>query len=95
MKSSIDALNEAYSHQEIYKVVPEQLIVAGIVELEQKIRKLAESKQDKPIDPADYIDNKELEKGKMQGKLHGVLVSAGDNYHEKAEKIYRFLQTLE
>ena len=95
MKSSIEALKEAYSHQEIYKVVPEQLIVAGIVELDQKIRKLAESKQDKPIDPANYIDKKELERGKMQSKLHGVLAGAGDNYHEKAEKIYPFLQTLE
>ena len=95
MKSSIDALKESYSHQEIYKVVPEQLIVAGIVELEQKILKLAESKQDKQVDPADYIDRNELERGKMQSKLHGVLARAGDNYNEKAEKIYRLLQELE
>ena len=62
-------------------------IVAGLLELDQKIRKLEQSKQDKPIDPADYIDKKELERGKMQNKLHGVLAGAGDNYHEKAEKI--------
>jgi hypothetical protein len=47
------------------------------------------------MDPADYIDKKELERGKMQSKLHGVLSAAGDNYHEKAEKIYRLLQELE
>jgi hypothetical protein len=31
----------------------------------------------------------------MQSKLYGVLAGAGDNYHEKAEKIYRLLQELE
>jgi hypothetical protein len=31
----------------------------------------------------------------MQNKLHGVLAGAGENYHEKAEKIYRLLQELE
>ena len=95
MKSFIEVLKDVQANKEIYKVIPEPVLVAGLLELEQKIRKLAESKQDKPIDPADYIDNRELEKGKMQGKLHGVLVSAGDNYREVAEKIYRFLQTLE
>jgi hypothetical protein len=71
------------------------VIVAGIVELDQKIRKLDQSKQDKPVEAADYIDKNELERGQMQNKLHGVLAGAGENYHEKAEKIYRLLQELE
>jgi len=95
MKSFIEVLKDVQANKEIYKVIPEAVLVAGLLELDQKIRKLAESKQDKPIDPADYIDRNELERGKMQSKLHGVLARAGDNYHEKAENIYRLLPELE
>ena len=95
MKSAIEVLKDVQANKEIYKVIPEPVLVAGLLELDQKIRKLEQSKQDKPIDPADYIDKKELERGKMQNKLHGVLAGAGENYHEKAEKIYRLLQELE
>ena len=95
MKSATEVLKDVQANKEIYKVIPEAVLVAGLLELDQKIRKLEQSKQDKPIDPADYIDKKELERGKMQSKLHGVLSGAGENYHEKAEKIYRLLQELE
>jgi hypothetical protein len=95
MKSAIEVLKDVQANKEIYKVIPEPVLVAGLLDLDQKIRKLEQCKQDKPIDPADYIDKKELERGKMQNKLHGVLAGAGENYHEKAEKIYRLLQELE
>jgi hypothetical protein len=60
MKSSIEVLKDVQTRRS-YKVIPEPVLVAGLLELDQKTRKLEQSKQDKPIAPADYIANAAIE----------------------------------
>jgi hypothetical protein len=60
MKSSIEVLKDVQTRRS-YKVIPEPVLVAGLLELDQKTRKLEQSKQDKPIAPADYIADAAIE----------------------------------
>jgi hypothetical protein len=73
------------------KVEP-KIIVAAIVSLADKLEQFKRSKNETP---AEETSSNELTKGKLQGKLHKVLSSAGDHYEEKAQVIYRTLASLE
>jgi hypothetical protein len=76
-------------------VFPLMGAVLELEELEEKVRGLEQSKQDKPGTENITVSQNDLTRGKLQAKQHQILSSAGDKEPEVALKIHLFLSSLE
>ena len=93
MKSSLEKLREL---SEISKDYPAVLpLIGAVLELEEMVRELGQSKQDKPATDDISVTPNDLSRGRLQTKLHQILSAAGDKEQEVALKIHSFLSNLQ
>ena len=95
MKSALERLRELSAVSKDYpSVLP---LIGAVLELEEKVRALEQSKEDKPATGNNNISvpPNDLTRGKLQNKLHQILSSAGDKEKEVALKIHLYLSSLE
>ena len=93
MKSSLEKLREL---SEISKDYPTVLpLIGAVLELEEMVRELDQSKQDKPGTDDINVTPNDLSRGRLQTKLHQILSAAGDKEQEVALKIHSFLSSLQ
>ena len=70
-------------------------LFGAVLELEEKLRGLEQSKEDK-VDPSQLdIPAQELTRGNLQGKLSRLLTAAGDKERAIAIKVHQLLTSLE
>ena len=93
MKSALEKLRELC---EVSKNYPSVLpLIGAVLELEEKLRGLEQSKQDK-VDPSQFdTPAQELTRGNLQGKLSRLLTAAGDKERAVAIKVHQLLTSLE
>jgi hypothetical protein len=93
MKSALEKLRELSEVSKNYpSVVP---LIGAVLELEEKLRGLELSKQDK-VDPSQFdTPAQELTRGNLQGKLSRLLTAAGDKERAIAIKVHQLLTSLE
>jgi hypothetical protein len=70
-------------------------LIGAVLELEEKVQGLEQSKQDKPAMSISTVSPNDLSRGDLQSKLHQILSSAGDKEKEVALKIHLYLSSLE
>ncbi len=89
------ALKEVREAGRQYPII--QMLLEGMLDLEEKCRGLEQSKQDKPevVSEIAELNPNDLTRGSLQGKLHKVLIAAGDQEQDVALKIHRFLSSLQ
>jgi hypothetical protein len=100
VRSPLEVLNEVHeagkSHPAIYEShIEDRILVAALLELEEKIKKIQQSKQDKPSLEGQSVPTQELTRGNLQRKLFTLLTTAGDKEQEVALQIHSFLSSLE
>ena len=93
MKSALEKLRELSEVSKNYpSVVP---LIGAVLELEEKLRGLEQTKQDK-VDPSQLdVPPQELTRGNLQGKLSRLLTAAGDKERAIAIKVHQLLTSLE
>jgi hypothetical protein len=93
MKSALEKLREL---SEVSKNYPSVLpLIGAVLELEEKVQGLEQSKQDK-VDPSQFdTPPQELTRGNLQGKLSRLLTAAGDKERAIAIKVHQLLTSLE
>jgi len=93
MKSALEKLREL---SEVSKNYPSVLpLIGAVLELEEKVQGLEQSKQDK-VDPSQFdTPPQELTRGNLQGKLSRLLTAAGDKERAVAIKVHQLLTSLE
>ena len=93
MKSALEKLREL---SEVSKNYPSVLpLIGAVLELEEKLRGLEQSKQDK-VDTSQFdAPPQELTRGNLQGKLSRLLTAAGDKERAVAIKVHQLLTSLE
>jgi hypothetical protein len=93
MKSALEKLRELSEISKNYpSVVP---LIGAVLELEEKLRGLEQSKEDK-VDPSQLeTPPQELTRGNLQGKLSRLLTAAGDKERAVAIKVHQLLTSLE
>jgi hypothetical protein len=93
MKSALEKLKEL---SEVSKNYPSVLpLIGAVLELEEKLRGLEQSKEDK-VDPSQFdTPPQELTRGNLQGKLSRLLTAAGDKERAVAIKVHQLLTSLE
>ena len=70
-------------------------LIGAVLELEEKLQGLEQSKQDK-VDPSQLdVPPQELTRGNLQGKLSRLLTAAGDKERAIAIKVHQLLTSLE
>ncbi len=95
MKSAIEKIRELSEISNDYPtVVP---LIGAVLELEEKVRALEQTKEDKPATGKNNISASpnDLTRGKLQAKLHQILTAAGDKEQEVAMKVHMFLSSLQ
>jgi hypothetical protein len=93
MKSALENLRELSEASRDYPAVLP--LIGAVLELEEKLRGLDQSKQDKPSVEAQQIPAQELTRGNLQKKIYSLLTAAGDKEQEVALRVHRFLSSLE
>lgn len=93
MKSALENLKEL---KDAVKGHPSVLpLIGAILELEDHVRRLDHSKEDKPHVEAQQVPTQELTRGSLQKKLLALLADAGNREQEVALKVHRCLSALE
>ena len=77
------------------RCIEDRILVAALLELEDKLKKIQQSKQDKPLLEAQQVPVQELTRGNLQKKIYCLLTAAGDKEQEVALQVHRFLSSLE
>jgi hypothetical protein len=100
MKTSLEILNEVHevgkSHPAIYSsAIDDRILVGAIKELEDRIKRIQESKQDNPLVAEQQVPAQELTRGKLQQKMYILLTAACEKEAEIALRIHQFLSSLE
>jgi hypothetical protein len=100
VRSPLEVLNEVHdagrSHPAIYESrIEDRILVAALLELEDRIKKIQQSKQDKPLLEGQSVPAQELTRGNLQRKLFTLLTAAGDKEQEIALQIHSLLSSLE
>lgn len=92
MKSALERIRELNEvSQEYPAVVP---LLGAVLELEDKVRSLEQTKQDKPEIGEEPVSPRDLTSGNLMQMMHRILTAAGDRKESVAVAIYRFLRTL-
>jgi len=73
-------------------VVP---FMGAILELEDKLRSLDQTKQDKPEIKDEAVSPQDITSGNLMQMIHKILTAAGDQRESVAILIYKFLRSLQ
>ena len=93
MKSALEQVRELNEASRQYPaVVP---LLGAILELEDKVRSLDQTKQDKPEIKDEAVSPQEVTSGNLMQMLHKVLTAAGGQRESVAINIYKFLRSLQ
>jgi hypothetical protein len=93
MKSQLELVRELNDASKQYPTVVPML--GAILELDDKIRSLDQTKQDKPEIKDEAVSPLELTSGNLINMLHRILTAAGDQRESVAINIYKFLRSLQ
>jgi hypothetical protein len=93
MKSSLERVRELNEVcQEYPAVVP---LLGAILELEERVLSLDQTKQDKPEIKDEAISPQDTTSGKLMAMMHNILNEAGSQRESVSIKIYKFLRSLQ
>lgn len=93
MKSALERVKELNEASKEYPtVVP---IMGAILELEEKVHSLEQTKQNKPEVKEEAVSHQEITSGNLMAMMHNVLIAAGDKREAVATNIYKFLRSLQ
>jgi hypothetical protein len=93
MKSALERIREL---KEASKEYPTVLPFMGaILELEDKVRSLDQTKQDKPEINAEAVSPQDITSGNLMTMMHKILTAAGDEKQSVSINIYKFLHSLQ
>lgn len=70
-------------------------MLGALLELEEKVRNLDKTKQDKPEIREEHVSPQDLTSGNLMNMMHKVLTAAGDQRESVSIDIYRFLRSLQ
>ena len=93
MRSALELVRELNEASKQYPTVVPML--GAILELDDKIRSLDQTKQDKPEIKDEAVSPQELSSGNLINMLHRILTAAGDQREEVSINIYKFLRSLQ
>ena len=93
MKSALERVRELNQMSQQYPaVVP---FIGAILELEDKVRSLDQTKQDKPQITDDAVLPNDLTSGSLMQMMHRILTASGDQRESVSTNIYKFLRSLQ
>jgi len=93
MKSPLERIKELNEVSKEYPtVVP---LMGAILELEDKVRSLDQTKQDKPQINADAVSAQDTTSRNLMTMIHKILTAAGDQRESVSTNIYKFLRSLQ
>jgi hypothetical protein len=93
MKSALDRVREMNEASKEYPfVVP---LLGAILELEDRVRSLDQTKEDKPEIKDEAVSPHDLSSGNLINMLHKILTAAGDQRESVSINIYKFLRSLQ
>jgi len=93
MKSPLERIKELNEVSKEYPtVVP---LMGAILELEEKVRSLDQTKQDKPQINAESVSPQDTTSGNLMTMIHKILTAAGDQRESVSTNIYKFLRSLQ
>ena len=93
MKSALERIKELNEASKEYPlVVP---FIGAILELEDKVRSLDQTKQDKPEINAEAVSPQDITSGNLMTMMHKILTAAGDERQSVSINIYKFLRSLQ
>ena len=93
MKSALERIRELNEASKEYPlVVP---FIGAILELEDKVRSLDQTKQDKPEINAEAVSPQDITSGNLMTMMHKILTAAGDERQSVSINIYKFLRSLQ
>jgi hypothetical protein len=93
MKSQLELVRELNEASKQYPTVVPML--GAILELDDKIRSLDQTKQDKPEIKDEAVSPQELASGNLTNMMYKILTAAGDRRESVAINIYKFLRSLQ
>jgi len=92
MKSALERVRELNEASKEYPaVVP---LMGAVLELEDKVRSLDQTKQDKPEIKEEAVSPQDITSGNLMTMMHKILTAAGDRRESVAINIYKFLRSL-
>jgi hypothetical protein len=93
MKSALERVRELNEVSKEYPaVVP---FIGAILELEDKVRSLDQTKQDKPEIKNEAVSSQDITNGNLMTTMHKILTAAGNQRESVAINIYKFLRSLQ
>jgi hypothetical protein len=100
MRSPLEILNDVNeagkTHPAIYSSpIEDRILVAAVLELEDRIKKIQLTKEDKPLLEGQSIPAQQITRGNLQKRMFTLLAAAGEKEEEVALKIHQFLSSLE
>ena len=93
MKSQLEIVRELNEASKQYPTVVPML--GAILELDDKIRSLDQTKQDKPEIKDEAVSPQDVTSGNLMALMHRILTAAGDQRESVSINIYRFLRSLQ
>jgi hypothetical protein len=93
MKSQLELVRELNEASKQYPTVVPML--GAILELDDKIRSLDQTKQDKPEIKDEAVSPQELTSGNLTNMMYKILTAAGDQRESVSINIYIFLRSLQ
>lgn len=93
MKSALQVIKELDEVSQEYPcVVP---LIGAVLELDEKVRSLDQTKQNKPEIQDEPISAQDLTSGNLMALMHKTLTAAGEQRDAVAANIYKFLRSLQ
>jgi len=93
MKSALERVRELKEVSSEYPaVVP---FIGAILELEDKVRSLDQTKQDKPEIKDEAVSSQNITSANLMQMMHKILTAAGSQRESVAVNIYKFLRSLQ
>jgi hypothetical protein len=93
MKSALERIKELNEVSKEYPtVVP---LMGAILELEDKVRSLDQTKQDKAEIKNESVLPQDLTSGNLTNMMYKILTAAGDERQSVSVNIYKFLRSLQ
>jgi hypothetical protein len=93
MKSAIERVRELNEVSQQYPGVVSMF--GAILELDEKVRILDETKQNNPEIKAEAVSPQDTTSGNLMGLMHKILTAAGEQRDTVAVDIYKFLRSLQ
>ena len=93
MKSALERVKELNEVSALYPAVLP--LLGAILELEDKVHSLDQTKQDKPEIKDEAVSSQDVNSGNLITMIHKILTAAGDQRESVSINIYKFLRSLQ